>query len=305
MFNLLLKKYYNTSTESFKSIFDFGDLTKKQFNIKVGNSLKVQHIPVYDQTFLEWFVGFTEGDGSFIICNNKKRLIFTITQKDPSFLYKLRTTLGFGSILNDNKFKEIKRYSVSHRSQIRILIHIFNGNLLLNKTNKRFSKWVEEYNKTLKVGEDLIILKQSICDTFIKKNSLFNNAWFWGFIEAEGCFNISLRLKLNRVSFRFIIDQTAEYDFMLFVKKSFNNKGSLYKRKESISGVAWRYEISSSDILINYLNKYNFRTKKNITFCRWKSAINLNNLIKKDKKKNFENRQKRLLLLIENINTSI
>jgi hypothetical protein len=96
--------------------------------------------------FLSWFLGFTEGDGSFVIDAKNKRLFFTITQRDESLLQNIRTELGFGLICNVNKFPEMKRYTVTHRSQIELLIHFFNGNLFLKKTTTRFSQWLEASN---------------------------------------------------------------------------------------------------------------------------------------------------------------
>ena len=44
----------------------------------------------YDNKFLEWFIGFTEGDGSFIVSNNK--VYFDITQNinDVQVLYYIK-----------------------------------------------------------------------------------------------------------------------------------------------------------------------------------------------------------------------
>jgi hypothetical protein len=40
----------------------------------------------YPNWFVDWFVGFAEGDGSFICDRNAKRLFFRIRQKDPKIL---------------------------------------------------------------------------------------------------------------------------------------------------------------------------------------------------------------------------
>jgi len=49
-----------------------------------------QHIKSYDPKFINWFVGFTEGDGSFVVDNNTNRISFIITQKDPKVLYYIK-----------------------------------------------------------------------------------------------------------------------------------------------------------------------------------------------------------------------
>ena len=49
--------------------------------------------------FLEWFIGFTEGDGSFIV--SKDKVYFEITQSmvDLDIFYHIKDQLGFGKVL--------------------------------------------------------------------------------------------------------------------------------------------------------------------------------------------------------------
>jgi len=261
-----------TITMTKEHAFDFSYITENR-------ELLPQHIKKYSQEFLEWFVGFSEGDGCFHVSVPYKRLSFVITQKDPTFLYNLRTSLGFGSVLNDNKNPEIKRYSVTHRSQIKILIHIFNGNLILNKTNQRFQLWVEHYNKL--TGEQ-IQLKESFTKTFFENLLLLKSSWFVGFIEADGCFNVERR-GLETCSFRFLLDQKDELVFLEHVKfclgKGQGSLCSTLKRKTSTDGGAcWRYEVRDLPVierLIKYLSGKTFRTKKHIAFIRWNKLYNL------------------------------
>lgn len=59
------------------------------------------HINHIDQHYLEWLVGFIEGDGTFYFRkdNNNFRLGFEISQKDPKVLFQIKKTLGFGSVI--------------------------------------------------------------------------------------------------------------------------------------------------------------------------------------------------------------
>jgi hypothetical protein len=85
---------------------------------------------------LEWFVGFTEGDGCFGVDYKSNRIQFIITQKEPQVLYKIKKTLGFGVVRQhaDGYY----RYNVSEKSNLLHLIKIFSGRLVFNKTNLRF-----------------------------------------------------------------------------------------------------------------------------------------------------------------------
>ena len=59
-------------------------------------TFKPEHIKSINTQFLEWFIGFSEGDGSFIVSN--ERCYFMINQKDLKILYKMKAILGFGQV---------------------------------------------------------------------------------------------------------------------------------------------------------------------------------------------------------------
>lgn len=105
------------------------------------------------EEFLDWFRGFTEGDGSFILKKGKRKAgpiwipIFEITLniKDYHLLCYIQDRLGIGnvSILDRVKAGEIiyiARYSVTTKSGIAKLIEIFNGNFLAVKRHDQFTK---------------------------------------------------------------------------------------------------------------------------------------------------------------------
>lgn len=65
----------------------------------------MEHLPLHkkredlDLEFLEWFIGFTEGDGSFAVYNNKVYFDLTQDLRDIKLMHNIRTKLGFGTIL--------------------------------------------------------------------------------------------------------------------------------------------------------------------------------------------------------------
>lgn len=69
------------------------------FNFNNYLNLKPLHKTKLDQRFLEWFIGLTEGKGSFIILKNK--VYFGITQNldNIQLLYYIKKQLGFGKVL--------------------------------------------------------------------------------------------------------------------------------------------------------------------------------------------------------------
>ena len=272
-----------------------------------------QHLPKnnYSQDFLSWFVGFSEGDGSFIIDEKNNRLFFTITQKDAALLKRLRTQLGFGIICNDNTYPEIKRFTVSDRSHIKNLIHIFNGNLLLNKTTQRFVRWVNYYN--LMTNENIRVILRWNLETqkclnilnFSKSREkcslkqiqqlrsesvVWNSSWLTGFFEAEGCFYAVQRFKTKKatkktIEMRFILDQTNELKLLSHVRELLGDIGCIWIHKKVNDKIHYRYEVSNWDallLIVKYLETHKLRSNKKIVYVRWKKLINFLELIKKE-----------------------
>ena len=132
-----------------------------------------------DISFLEWFIGFTEGDGSF----GQTKLSFTINQKDPKLLFRIKKTLGFGSVLELSQ-PGIWRYSVTGQTNSLRLYYLFNDNLVLEKTRTRFVNWAKQLNVL-----DEVLLEQNPITLTLE------NAWLAGFIDAEGCFYARIRKK--------------------------------------------------------------------------------------------------------------
>lgn len=187
----------------------------------------VSHKTFIKTSFLEWFVGFSEGDGSFIVSNKKNQLFFIINQKEEKVLYYIRANLGFGKV---SKYCSYSRYIVADRGSVDRLISIFNGNLVLNKTNARFVLWLVARNQ---------YSTEEICYRGINKFVTFHkNGWLSGFTDAEGCFNAQklkdTRYTLGfRIRLRFILDQKGEYP--LFEKcKFFLKSGSITNRKKVV-----------------------------------------------------------------------
>lgn len=170
------------------------------------------------RTFLEWLIGFIEGDGSFALqkfptLKNPKNLrpSLQINQKEPQALYKIKKELGFGSVLYVSERKTGRnyyRYSVYKLSHIKQLIALVNGNLLLHKVEIRFANWVMAYNKLCDQRAELslqrtvenlaehYLLQQGLDEKITLKQSAIeldlNSAWLAGFTDAEGGFYAAL-----------------------------------------------------------------------------------------------------------------
>lgn len=88
------------------------------------------------KAFLEWFIGFTEGDGSFIVPG----LQFVITQSSSvalrvQVLNYIQTNLGFGKVIQQSKSNHTHRFIVQDVSNILLICLIFNGNMVFYTKN--------------------------------------------------------------------------------------------------------------------------------------------------------------------------
>jgi hypothetical protein len=160
-----------------------------------------KHVPRISEEFLEWFIGFFEGDGYigfskpyvFERCRNKKiykevaceRLRFSICQKEKRIIEKIAYTFGFGSVSSFiiNK-KTYWRWTLNSNKAIENIAYLLSGNLILVERQKQFLKWIE-------VGQKKGLFKFP----FDKKQPWtasigLNNGWLSGFIDAESCFYV-------------------------------------------------------------------------------------------------------------------
>lgn len=121
-----------TREPPFSHLFDFEDFL-------------LHHLPDHKKTvdlaFLEWLVGFTEGDGSFIsrMADGRPRLSFEITQKEIIPLVKIRNHLGFGRIVRSQTYF---KFAVYDRRGLQRIMALFAGNLILPKRQAQFEAWV-------------------------------------------------------------------------------------------------------------------------------------------------------------------
>ena len=108
------------------------ETTREAFCFDLYFRYKPQHKKKTQIRFLEWFIGFSEGDCTFHtwVDKGKKRAGFTIDQQDPKVLYWIKQQLGFGRVL---ACKKGWRFQIWDKDGLLRLLCLFYGNLLLIK----------------------------------------------------------------------------------------------------------------------------------------------------------------------------
>lgn len=235
-------------------------------NNDIDNSLNL------NSNFKYWFIGFTEGDGSFIV-NKNGYLEFKVTQSsiDAQILFYIKKELGFGSVRVQDKNNKTHHFRVRDQKGILKLIHIFNGNLLTERKNNQFKLWLEAFNKAYKT--DIQLIQNN-------NNPTLDNAWLSGFSDSEGCFTISVIKRsesYSQVQVRYILSQKNELDLMTKIAALFDGKVTYLK---SYDGYNMTVNLSKLHKVISYFNIYSLKTKKYIDYFNWLKVYKL--VINKD-----------------------
>lgn len=217
------------------------------------------------QNFLCWFVGFTEGEGSFIV-NNRGDLAFVVVQStsEINVLFFIQETLGFGKVISQSS--KTSRYVTQSKKEINIIISIFNGNTVLPTRQKKLNIFIQGFNNWVTKGNirlDSVIIKNS----FILPS--LDNSWLTGFVDGEGCFSCSINDK--KYSINFSVAQKGVINIMKLKGLCLLFKGGKLS-PHSVDNV-YEYRINGVKNVSNvftYFDKYKLLTKKLISYTLWK-----------------------------------
>lgn len=211
------------------------------------------------------------------------------------------------------------RFIVQKRSDIALIILLFNGNLVLPSRKVQFIKWYAQFLKgpaaklpdTMKEQLSCLLTpfnekmqpdSQAI-PTIPKEPNLpsLDNNWLLGFTEAEGCFTISFLS--NSVAFRtrFILAQKGDINVPILSKLLLLfNSGSLEAHSKKDNFVYILSGLKNLPNLYAYFDKCEFIGIKGISYRLFKEV---NQRIMNQEHLNLETR-KELVLIAKNINST-
>jgi len=139
-------------------------------------SSKPGHKKKINTQFLEWFIGFREGDGSFVISKNKVYFDITQSLNDIQVLYYIKKELGFGKVLiRSEKQRNVGVFYVTSEENFLRLINIFNGNISTYYKKEQFKNWLNVFNNQYK--KNILFINRLVLPSL-------NTGWLSGFADA-------------------------------------------------------------------------------------------------------------------------
>lgn len=245
--------------------FDFSFFYKK-YNEYFNNS---KPLPEYE--FLTWFIGFSEGDGSFVI-NNRNELSFVITQstEDEQILNLIFEKLNFGRVIKQGK--RTSRYIVQDKKGLELINYLFNGNIVLPSKQQSFNKFLKIFNQKAIKGK--ILLDEIKLINSNKLPSLSNN-WLVGFTDSEGCFTISFLSNSNAFRLRFLVSQKGDINVSVLSHLILLFKTGTIEAHSKKSN--YSYVITGAKACLNVYNYFDnnpLKTKKLRSYLLWKKIHN-------------------------------
>jgi len=240
------------------------------YNFDEYSNLIPKHKNKINKKFLEWFIGFTEGDGSFIV--SKDKVYFDITQnlQDIQVLYYIKKELGFGKvIIRSEGHRNVGVFYVSSKDNFTRLIKIFNGNLSTNYKKEQFRVWLDTYNK-------LYSMNIPFKDRLVKPG--LSSGWISGFSDAECSFTGRVKScwssKLRRAPHLTFQISQKEFNIIKTLRDIFLNQNSsdLKNINHDKSWDGWVFHCSSFTklkVIRNYFSRYELKTRKSLAFKKW------------------------------------
>lgn len=172
----------------------------------------------------EWIVGFFEGDGCLNFYKKQQSFSFILRQADPKVLYKIKSFFQLGSVFQDSK--GYWTYSIRSKQGLEKVLNLLNGKLVLKKRQVQFQQWVLNYNQVNGTNH----VPQNTAASFS-----WDSAWFCGFADAEGSFNIQLQVRKDsgrdRLRLRFYVDQAYSKECLILLQKFYG--GTLGAKSKS------------------------------------------------------------------------
>lgn len=275
------------------SIKDQIDQTSVTLELPGGEQL------VLSRDFIEWFRGFTDGEGSFIITGGKGNVfsfnfIIGLHIDDKGALEYIHNTLRLGKV-TVNLVSGVARFTVRTQREIAVIIAIFSKYNLNTHKHLNFlaferAYWLYMENNSLEARKELKPVIEGIISGMNSKRTDFNLPrthykitanWLLGFVEADGWFSFSI----NERSFSFGIiqkDSKALFEAIqgflhlaLQTELGSESVANIYQNKAGLYFMVIKRVKIIEEVVIPIFDDLTWHTKKYMDYCDWKTILNL------------------------------
>ena len=199
-----------------------------------------------------WITGFVDGDGCFFIQKTQStirhRFIISQDKRSVDTLYALKKKLKCGSVHKAGK--NMMAFEVSSKKSLEtLIIPFFKKYPLQTEKRKDFYKFVESITG---------------CNDFYdtqNENFTFsiNDEWLAGFIDAEGCFDVSIVNNYPRP--QLLIGAPEKEKALLFFLQNYLGCGTIRVRKHKFLV----FKVTSSrDFITKIFPKLYTKTSRNL-----------------------------------------
>ena len=157
----------------------------------------------------------------------------------------------------------VYRLIIQKKEYIRLIILLFNGNLVLPSRKIQFNKFLIAYNNKTDIPIQYITKTNSIT---------LSNSWLLGFTEAEGCFTISLLNNSLAFRTRFILTQKGDLNVPILSSLILlfgTGVIEAHSKKDNYSYIV--SGLNNVQLLYHYFDQYSFIGIKGDSYLAFKS----------------------------------
>jgi hypothetical protein len=258
---------------------------------------------ILSRDFLEWFRGFTDGEGCFIIhhpAGKVNSFIFNfkieLHKDDVKVLYFIQSILRIGSV---HTYRSAANFVVSTQDEIKVIVDIFSK-FKLNSTKhldflafrKGFLLYVKDNShkarreikaELIKTGSEINRKRTDYNMPEIHEYNITSN-WLLGFTEADGSFyydsssgalSFAIEQKGNEALLKAIQDFLHNLVEDPAVGSKANQVGWVFVKpsKSGIFRLIVRRTDSLESVLIPLFDGLTWHSKKYLDYCDWKTIL--------------------------------
>ena len=285
------------------------ETTREAFCFNLYMKHKPLHIKRLNKRFLQWFIGFSEGDCTFHswFDGKTKRAGFSIDQKDPKVLQGIRKSLGFGRVL---PCRDHWRFQVWDRDNLQRLYCLFAGNIVLDRRHLSFQKWTTFLSFSADFSPPLASSRRIGANRFNGSEAIdLENGWLAGFLQADGGFHAYVHPSITNIILKVYITQWAEEAALekIALEIAGGKKGLSLLSNSRSERLYNRLEFASESSLqkiMSYLSRYKLSGEKGVNFLRWKRVYGMREKIRSKEIPMSEKSIRKLKRLIDSTKTT-